>query len=195
MAKAGAPPKFKEAHVNWVFWKIANNQPMGRKMLVTKTNLGEGSLRTILRRLEEYGLVRSARSGRMLTEHGLKVIRKLNGMIRVERVGRLEMTKKINNCIVMIKDMAGKVKSGMEQRDEAIKAGRSGVTTLVVREGRLIMPGFDESLVVDEIYPDDAQKIKSLLRPDDESVIIIGSEDNPQMAEEAAWVAASTLLN
>jgi len=194
MAKAGAPPKFKEAHINWVFWKIANKQPMGRKMLVAETGLGEGSLRTILERLEEYDLVRSARSGRALTENGKKVLERLREMICIERLGRLDMSDKMNNCVVMIKGAAGNVKEGMEQRDEAIKVGRSGATTLIVKEGKLLMPGFDETLTIDERYPKDARKIEKVLHPEDGNVVVIGSENSPQMAEEAAWVAASTLL-
>ncbi len=194
MAKAGAPPKFEDAHVNWVFWKIANRQPMGRKMLVEETGLGEGSLRTILDRLEEYGLVESSRSGRKLTENGKRVLDKLNSLVRIEKAGRLDMTEKMNNCLAIIKGAGPQVKSGMEQRDAAIKIGRSGATTLIVDEGKLVMPGFDESLVIDDEYPSDAKKIMKLLKPDDGDVIVVGSEDSPQTSEEAAWVAASTLL-
>lgn len=195
MAKAGAPPKFSEAHVNWVFWKIAGNQPMGRKMLVEETQLGEGSLRTILIKLEGYGLVSSNKVGRTLTENGAKVITKLKQIVRVESMGQLSMTGRPCNCFVLVKGAGKKVKSGMEQRDAAIKAGRSGATTLLIEKGRLMMPGFDKDLNIDKQYSADAAKIKKLADPEEGDAIVIGSEDTPQKAEEAAWVAASTLLS
>jgi predicted transcriptional regulator len=195
MAKAGAPPKFKEAHVNWVFWKIAARQPMGRKMLVQETGLGEGSLRTILIKLDEYGLVKSAKPGRTLTENGSKVISRLKQIVRVEQAGRMVMTDKPYNCLVIVKGGGKSVKSGMEQRDAAIKAGRSGATTLVVEKGKLVMPGFERGVNIDKQYPQDAARIKELADPEEGDAIVVGSEDKPQKAEEAAWIAASTLLS
>ena len=194
MAKAGAPPKFKEAHVNWVFWKIAQNQPMGRKMLVEQTGLGEGSLRTILDRLGAYGLVDSNKAGRSLTANGTKVISKLKQMVRMDGIGHLTMTDRPYNCLVLVKRGGKSVKSGMEQRDAAIKAGRSGATTLVVQKGKLMMPGFGKDLNMEKDYQQDSDKIKRILDPEEGDAVIIGSEDNPNRAEEAAWVAASTLL-
>jgi len=194
MAKAGAPPKFSEAHVNWVFWKISQKQPMGRKMLVEETGLGEGSLRTILIRLEDYGLVDSKKAGRSLTSNGSKVIAKLRQIVRVESIGPLEMTGKPCNCFVLVKRAGRHVKSGMEQRDAAIKAGRSGATTLIIEKSRLSMPGFDKSINIDKQYPKDAEKIKRIADPEESDAIVIGSENDVRKAEEAAWVAASTLL-
>jgi len=194
MSTPGAPPKFKEAHINWVFWNIANNQPMGRKMLVEKTNLGEGSLRTILQRLEEYGLVRSARPGRTLSEDGNKVFQKMRQLMHIEKAAYMDMTGKPSNCVVLVKGCGEKVHSGMEQRDAAIQIGRNGATTIVVKKGKFIMPGFEKGVDIDKQYPQDASKIRRLLDPEEGDALIIGSEETPQAAEEAAWVAASTLF-
>jgi predicted transcriptional regulator len=194
MAEAGAPPKFREAHINWVFWKIAQNQPMGRKMLVQKTGLGEGSLRTILDRLEEYDLVKPSKAGRSLTDNGQRVYRKFSQMIRVEKLNDLKMSDKVSNCIVLVKGAGESVMSGMEQRDEAIRIGRTGATTMIVKDGKLIMPGFGSDVDMEKQYPEDAKKIKELFNPEEGDVIVVGSENSYQTSEEAAWVAASTLL-
>jgi len=194
MAKAGAPPKFREAHVNWVFWKIATNEPMGRKMIVQETGLGEGSIRTILDKLDEYGLVKSARSGRALSDEGKKVFQRMRQIIRIEKVGSLNLTGKRNNCLVLVRNSAKKVGSGMDQRDAAIVIGRSGASTMIVKKGELIMPSFNEGMNIDKEYSKDSQKIKKILDPEEGDSIVVGSEDSSQAAEEAAWVAASTLL-
>jgi predicted transcriptional regulator len=194
MAKAGAPPKFSEAHVNWVFWKIATKEPMGRKMIVEETGLGEGSIRTILDKLDEYGLVKSAKSGRGLSEDGKRVRDRLRQILVVEKIGPLEMTKSQRNAAVLVRGAADSVKSGMEQRDAAIKVGSSGVTTLVVKGGKFIMPGFGEKTDMGKEYPSDMEKVRKILGPKDNDVIVVGSESTNQKSEEAAWIAASTLL-
>lgn len=194
MAKAGAPPKFKEAHVNWIFWKIANDQPMGRKALVMLTGLGEGSLRTILDKLDQYGLVKSARAGRTLTAEGNKVLSRMKQLIRMEKFGELEMTGKSYNCLILVRGAGGKVSYGMEQRDAAIRIGKAGATTLIIEKGKLIMPGFEKGVDMEKQYTADSKRIREKFNPEEADVVVIGSEGTPQAAEEAAWVAASTLL-
>ena len=194
MIKAGAPPKFQEAHVNWVFWKISSKQPFGRKALVDETGLGEGSIRTILAKLDGYGLINSSRSGRSLTLDGEKVKERLDKIIRIADVGTLSITKAPYNVAVKVKGGAEKVNTGMEQRDAAIKAGARGAITITVREGSIIIPGFGPDVDVREKYPDDAVKLIKILEADDGDAIIIGSEILRQKADEAAWLGASTLL-
>ncbi len=104
------------------------------------------------------------------------------------------MTGKPSNCIVLVKGCGERVHSGMEQRDAAIQIGRNGATTIVVRKGRFIMPGFEKGVDIDKQYPHDAGKIRRLLDPEEGDALIIGSEESSQAAEEAAWVAASTLF-
>lgn len=194
MAKAGAPPKFNEAHINWVFWKIAANEPMGRKQIVQETGLGEGSIRTILERLDEYGLVNSDRAGRSLTDNGKKVLLRLKQLMKLKILGPLEMTAAENNYGVLVRGAAHEVKSGMEQRDAAISVGKSGATTLTIKKGLLTMPGFNTAIDMTARYPKDSEKILNIFDPEEGDVIVIGSEKDTVGSEEAAWVAASTLL-
>ncbi|MBN2517581.1 MAG: DUF4443 domain-containing protein [Candidatus Altiarchaeota archaeon] len=195
MAKAGAPPKFMEAHVNWVFWKIASKEPMGRKEIVKETGLGEGSIRTILEKLDEYGLVKSAKIGRTLSDDGKKVRDSLRKIVEVRRIDQLKMSKGSKNVAVLVKGSSNKIKTGMEQRDAAIRIGRGGVTTLLYKKGKLIMPGFGDDMVLDKKYPEDSKAILDAIEPQDGDVIVIGSEDSNQKAEEAAWIGASTILS
>jgi len=195
MAKAGAPPKFQEAHVNWIFWKIATGDKIGRKAIVEETGLGEGSIRTILERLEDYGLIKSSRGGRSLTEDGRKVSESLKRMIAIDKLGPMDLTKAQRNIGVLVKGGASRIGTGMEQRDAAIKVGRKGVTTLIDKDGRLSMPGFDDEVDIDQDYHVDAKRIKLVFNPENGDAVIIGSEDTNQKAEEAAWIAASTILS
>jgi low affinity Fe/Cu permease len=84
--------------------------------------------------------------------------------------------------------MARNIKSGIEQRDAAIKAGAVGATTLICKNERLVLPGTGEDLMRND------QKIHSLimkeLSPEQNDVIIIGSSQNKKIAEMAAKSAA-----
>jgi len=88
----------------------------------------------------------------------------------------------------LVKNLAYVIRSGIEQRDEAIKAGAIGATTLIFRNGRLLMPGSREDLLRND------PKIHSLIlqqfKPEDNDVIIIGSSQDKKIAEMAAKSAA-----
>jgi hypothetical protein len=92
------------------------------------------------------------------------------------------------NYAVLVKDIAYNIRSGIEQRDAAIKLGAVGATTLIFKNGRLLMPNTREDLLRNN------PKIHSLiikkLEPKDNDVIIIGSSENKKTAELAAKSAA-----
>lgn len=181
--------------MNWVFWKISTGDKIGRKAIVDDTGLGEGSIRTILDKLAKYGLVKSSRGGRTLTEDGRKVSEALGKMIAIEKLGPMDLTKSQRNIGVLVKGGASRITNGMEQRDAAIQVGRKGVTTLIFKGDKLLMPGFDEEVDIDKDYHVDSKRIKLVFNPEQGDAIIIGSEDTNQKAEEAAWIAASTILS
>jgi hypothetical protein len=92
---------------------------------------------------------------------------------------------------VLVKGMAFKVKSGMEQRDQAIKAGADGATTVIVQDGRLTVPvDFD----LDKERPEIAKAIRNQFDLSDGDVVIIGNSSDLQKAEEGALSAAFELL-
>jgi len=194
MAKAGAPAKFNEAHVNWVFWKIAKSQPAGRKLLVETTGLGEGSIRSILDRLDEYGLVKSSKAGRKLTKDGKNVYRNLKKLITIEEIDESDLNKGNDNVAIIIRGASEKIKTGTEQRDAAIKVGASGITTIICNKGELIIPNFNKGLNITKKFPKASKKLIEVLGPEDGDVIILGSEKTSAKSEEVAWIAASTIL-
>jgi hypothetical protein len=82
------------------------------------------------------------------------------------------------------------VRLGCEQRDEAVRAGAVGATTLVVDEGRIVFPGdveFPEQTLV--------APLRNYFRMDDGDVIIIGSAFTYDAAERGAVTAALSLGN
>jgi len=79
----------------------------------------------------------------------------------------------------------------MEQRDNAIKAGADGATTIIVRGDRLVVP-VDYDL--DKDRPEIAGEIRRLFDLNDGDVVIIGTSSDVQRAEEGALAAAFEII-
>jgi altronate dehydratase len=88
----------------------------------------------------------------------------------------------------VVSGAAGKVKNGVEQRDEAIKAGADGATALVFKNGRLQFP--DGSMKVPEKV---AKRLVEILHPKTGDVVVIGTGKDAAKAEAGARAAAQTL--
>ena len=93
-----------------------------------------------------------------------------------------------------VKQMASTVKSGIEQRDAAIKMGASGATTLLLTDNKFFIPltGFD---ALQNEFQLSKQLIETL-HPEDRDVIIIGTDDTlrskPNLRKKRALM---TILN
>lgn len=93
------------------------------------------------------------------------------------------------NYGVVVKQLAYLVRSGIEQRDAAIKMGATGATTLIFSDSKFVMPASSYDTLRKE------KEIRAILMQrlslDDGDVIIIGSADsNEKTAEMAAKNAA-----
>jgi DNA-binding PadR family transcriptional regulator len=181
----GPLPRFAEVHVKRALELIAENKTIGRKQLAKKLGVGEGSMRTILNQLKKQSLITSSRGGHTLTAKGRRALGKPLEYVQVD-VGDLTVGEV--DVATIVRGAAAKVKRGIEQRDEAIKAGADGATVLIFKAGKLQFPdGFAKA---------DAKKVEKLiaaLRPRDGDVIIIGTGRDAVTAEAGARAAARTL--
>jgi len=185
---AGGPiPKFSDYHI----WKaldcLDKNNPIGRKKLSSLIGVGEGSTRTILGILQEHELVDIDKSGVSINKKGTDYYNSVYMEIKHLDAGSLTIGE--YDCVVRISKMASRVKYGCEERDIAIKAGATGATTLVCNNGKLLFPG--SGYLVD---PSLSDLLWSNVNIRNEDVIIIGTGENPTMAEEGAVIAALTLM-
>ena len=185
MTSARGPlPKFDDVYLEIALRLISRHGRVGRKHLAKELGIGEGSVRTIIRKLKEKGLISSARGGHFLTAAGRK---RLEKEIFVEVDARELSVGKVSVATV-VRGGSKFVKSGIEQRDEAIKVGADGATVLLCRKGELVFPG-DFVKVNSQI----AKELMKILRPKDGDVVIIGSGKNSIMAEAGTRAAAKSL--
>ncbi|MFX1483669.1 MAG: DUF4443 domain-containing protein [Promethearchaeota archaeon] len=190
-------PVFKPHHAAVALIMIGREQPLGRYELCGKMSIGEGSARTLLKRLTEADYIEpEGKQGQKLTENGRRLFKAISQDVPMGLsldVRRLVMYEYAYANLV--KQKATRVTDGIRQRDEAIIQGgygRAGATTLIQRSVRLVMPPDDFSILRE--YEDETILIIESLRPEDGDVVVIGSADDPSLAREVSMASVMTLF-
>ena len=144
-----------------------------------------------------HGLIKSTKSGTRLTEKGMTILSGLVSSIPAETsIPKSSVAVGKFNYVVLLKQYGfAAIRSGIEQRDAAIKMGASGATTLLFKENKFVIPGTNYNSLIKE--PHIAKILIENLKPENEDVIIIGSAvEDIRTAELAAKNAALlTIVN
>jgi len=123
----GRAPSFIEVHVIKALEAISAGEGVGRIKLSETLGLGGGATRTLVRHLRNEELIEVSRSGIVLSKFGEKVFSDLKSRISEEiEIPKSPLTVGAFNVAVLIRNAAGLVEYGVEQRDAAIKVGASG---------------------------------------------------------------------
>lgn len=182
----GPNPNFDLYHV-WKCYDLLDKKgPIGRRSIAKELGLGEGSTRTLLKKLVNEGCVEETKSGATLTPTGhMKLMETGISILTYLPWGQRAVKF---SCAVLVKNKADRVTDGREQRDNAVKGGALGAITLVVRNDRVVFPQ-------DDRYPE--KKISDAIREmndvDDGDVIINGGGSAYADAEKGAITAALAL--
>ena len=195
LAKEKAPGPaltFTSLHLIKVLELIAEG-PIGRGKLAKELGIGEGTIRTIIKRLKDSNLIEISKNGCHLTSFGKNFWKKFKEKIPKKIfLEKNEFSLAEYTVAVLIRKCAGKVRIGMQQRDAAIMAGAEGATTLVVKDGKIILPGVSDDVAKD--YPVAYRQIVKLLKPEHDDVVVVGTGETKEKAEYGALAAALTLL-
>ena len=190
-------PVFKPHHAAVALILIGREQPLGRYDLCEKMSIGEGSVRTLLKRLSEADYIEaSGKQGQTLTQRGTELFN------RVSKDVPIGLSLKVRPLVMygyayanLVKSAALKITDGIRQRDEAIIQGgydSAGATTLIQKEGNLVMPPDEFHVLLS--YEQETLLIIDSLRPEDGDAIVIGSADDPNLAREVSMAAVMTLF-
>lgn len=182
----GPTPKFSLFHVWKTYHVLSSQGPVGRKGLSQILNIGEGSTRTILDKMIKEGSVENTKKGAILTERGRKLFRASGIFAAPVNIEGLTLGPK--DCAVLVKGMAERINTGYEQRDEAVRSGAMGATTLVFRDGCLMFA--DDPEVPDQ---SSLQPLQDLFTLEENDVIIVGTAHSYEAAEKGAVTAALAL--
>jgi uncharacterized protein DUF4443/transcription factor-like protein len=160
---------------------------VGREQLCKELGLGEGSIKTLVKHLKMNNLVKTSNRGTRMTERGQAIFSELIASMPAEKsLPRCSVALGRFNHAVLIKELGYAVKSGIEQRDAAIKVGGIGATTLLYIDNKFVMPTAGRSQ--DSLRKD--ADIRSLLldglNPEQGDIIIVGSADTDRRTAELA---------
>ncbi|MFL6402319.1 MAG: DUF4443 domain-containing protein [Nitrososphaeraceae archaeon] len=182
---------FDLVHVFKTLQLLAEHGHVSRTLLCQELALGEGSIRTLLKHLKMQSLIKSTNAGTGLTHKGKALSSELFQLIPSEaNMPKCSIALGKFNYVILLKNYSFAVRSGIEQRDAAIKMGALGATTLLYKDYKFVMPSaYNEDSLQKE--SDIANLLIDKLKPKENDVIIVGSDNkNLRLAEFGAKNAA-----
>jgi hypothetical protein len=190
-------PSFKPYHAAVALVLIGREQPLGRYELCEKMSIGEGSVRTLLKRLSEAEYIEAdGKQGQRLTSKGQVLFDDISNDVP------LGLSLDVRSLVMydhayanLVRGLGSKISDGVRQRDEAIIQGgydKAGATTLIMKSGSLVMPPDDFHILT--AYEKETLLVVESLRPENGDAIIIGSADDENLAREVSMAAVMTLF-
>ncbi len=209
-------PSFEKVHVILALFIFEENKDgIGRYRLQKELLIGSGTARSLIKKLNEIiNFItilddENKKKGHVLTKNGMNFLKRIKQKIPLIEGGDPSELEDIiiksegyNPCFCLVRNASNKITNGIEQRDAAIKIGGVGATCLIFNGRDLIFP----SQIVSENEKDQMRvanttfnyivnlfnKKNSQLEEND--VVIIGLDENPEKARLAALNAALTML-
>lgn len=176
-------PSFSRVHVVKTLLTLSN-QPTSRKTLLERLELGEGSIKTILKKLKSDGLVASSQQGHHLTRKGLYYVKKLLDKFTPPAQVNLAGIVDGESVYTIVHNSADRIDSIVEYRDKAVKAGADGALLITYRRGRLSFPG--SSL---ETYPGLKKRLDGLGLSENDAIVVTFSRKKYRAEEGALAIA------
>jgi len=176
-------------HVFAALQIIEKSGRTSRNALCGGLALGEGTVKTLVKHLKMHGLVQTSNGGTKMTVKGKGICQGLLSAMPSEMsLPKCSIALGRFNYAVLVREFGFAIRSGIEQRDAAIKMGAKGATTLLFDEAKFVMPSNSQ----DSLKKDPAVRrmLAEKLNPQEGDVIIIGSADSEKTAELAAKNAA-----
>ena len=187
---------FDITHVFKALQLIETRGHTSRNTLSKELNLGEGSVKTLVKHLIMENMIETSNAGTKMTEKGKKFYVELLSSIPAEcEIPKCSIALGKFNYAILLKQLDVAIKLGIEQRDAAIRAGGVGATTLLFRKGKFVIPITNMDSLKKE--PQVRRLLIKELSPEDGDVVIIASSDRDEKVAElsAKNAALLTVMN
>ena len=172
---------------------IAEEGPIGRNILSRNLEIGGGAVRTLIKRLQEHGLITISKPGCIMTEKGRDLWKEITSCITKKiKIKKSELSVNSYDFAILLKNQGEKVTNGLVQRDSAIRAGALSATTMIFRDNRLVIPKVSSDISL--VYPEIFNQINERMSPIEKDVIIVVNGENLKNAENGALAAALTIV-
>ena len=181
--------RFNDANIYWALHILADGKRIGRKKLSDLVGIGEGSMRRIVDTLKDWGLITVKQTGITINKSGMSFLDQIPVRVVEVNLGESAVGEFTQGVVVL--GVSDKIHNGMQQRDAGIKVGATGCTTVVIRDGLLMIP---PDWNIDERDPEVAYKIRKDTGMTQSDVLIVGSGPTKMVAVEAALNAAFELI-
>jgi len=162
--KRGAYPEFKIEDAVAVLFLLKT--PKGRKQISEELNLGEGTVRTLLKKLSSVRLVESQQKGHSLSEKGIEVVREMSKLFS-EPLEVSPLEDFVTYALVVKNPPEFK---SIELRDEAIRFFARGAMILIVQENEIVFP--EDRRALKETLPELSEDLKKLPVENGDLVIV-----------------------
>ena len=189
----GPPPGFGLEHAVLTVLTVGASGSIGRQTLANRLDLGEGSMRTVRRKLTRAGYLTVDRSGCHLTPSGRRLFQAISRRLGPTfPLGTTTLTVGSFQVAALV-HTPKPVGKGIEQRDSAIRMGASGATTYLIRGGKFTIPGGSKDCEKD--YPSPVwSTLRKELKPRNMDAIIVCGAADETTAKLGALSAALTIL-
>jgi hypothetical protein len=194
LKNVGPNRTFSILHVIRTIQLLGEFRILGRTLLSRKLKTGSGAIRTIINDLEKINVIKINRNGCQLSKNGINIYKELREKIpKISLIdaGHLSIDK--FDAAAHVKNSSKIIGSGISQRDEAIKAGATGSSSLIYNNNRFIVPRGSKDC--EKEFPG---RIWLLLREtfnlEEDDVIIICSAKNEDLAIYGALASALSLF-
>ena len=176
---------FSTPHVFKALQMLSKQKYVSRISFCNELHIGEGAVRTLILHLKQEEFVNSIRAGTFLTAKGKKFAKKFSDTITSQcTIESCNIAREKYNHVFLVKNHAGIICNGMDQRDFAIMYGAKSATTLLFENNQFIFPNESKDALADD------SKTKEILleklMPEENDTVIITSSDDPFVAEISA---------
>ena len=190
----GPNPGFGTEHTILAFLTIGGAGTIGRESLAEQSGLGQGSVRTVLKRFRQEGFVKADPFGCRLTDSGealyQSIMKKVTPLVPLAgsslSVGKFQIG-------ILVRAKGTHITNGISQRDSAIRIGASGATSYVIIGNKFTTPGGSPDCEKD--FPSRAwHELRAKLNPKNGDAVIVCGAPGETTAKLGALSAALTLL-
>ncbi len=188
---SGPAPNFNLIHAIMMLLLLEEG-PIGRKRLADLMDIGEGSVRSLIRRLRESGYLEVDKGGCYLTEKGLRIIKELRKFLKGPTELYLRDLVKGKVIAFLVRPPYGSKINVVELRDEAVRAGGRGAIILMTKDGQLLFPETMESL--GRYRSADEFTLKEAFHPSEGDLLVIGLGKSQTESKLAALAVSLAIL-
>ena len=184
---------FSEVHVLKALLAIGKEGTVGRGRLGSLLGLGQGEVRTLIKRMKEKELLLVGADGCKLSKKGSKEFKRLDQRLPWSSQVQASSLGIGPECsAVLVRNSGGELKKGIEQRDAAVRVGAEGAFTAIFSRGRFTLPGDGQDC--EKSGPRELWSAARSASPNDGDVLIVVGAETVGTAELGTLSAALTLL-